>query len=224
MTDSLVGHLIRKDWQLYRNQVFVTIAAGAVALAIVQVRSEPAMVVGGVWFFISLIMVGTMLPLTGIVNERKKQNLAFLMSLPISSTQYTTSKLLSSVGMFLIPWFTLVLAAVMLVEVRGIIPRGAIPMVLILAFLPFVGFCLITAAALIGESEGWGIAANVGCSSSYGLVWYFLSRIPSLMVPAKGSTPVWNSTALAILAGEAALVVLMLGLTYYFQSRKRDFI
>ncbi len=224
MTDSLVGHLIWKDWQLYRPQVFVTIAAGAVALAIVQVRSEPAMVVGGVWFFISLIMVGTMLPLSGIVNERKKQNLAFLMSLPISSTQYTTSKLLSSVGMFLIPWLTLVLAAVTLVEVRGTIPRGAIPIVLILAFLPFVGFCLITAAALIGESEGWGIAANVGCSSSYGLVWYFLSRIPSLMVPAKGPTPVWNSTALAILGGEAALVVLMLGLTYYFQSRKRDFI
>ncbi|MGB6947204.1 MAG: ABC-2 transporter permease [Bryobacteraceae bacterium] len=224
MTDSLVGHLIRKDWQLYRNQVYVTMAAGAIALAVVQLRSEPAMVVGGVWFFISLIMVGTMLPLSGIVNERKKQNLAFLMSLPISSTQYTTSKLLSSVGMFLIPWLTLVLAAVLLVEVRGIIPRGAIPMVLILAFLPFVGFCLITAAALIGESEGWGIAANVGCSSSYGLVWYFLSRIPALMVPAKGPAPVWNSTALAILAGEAALVVLMLGLTYYFQSRKRDFI
>jgi hypothetical protein len=224
MTDSLVGHLIRKDWQLYRSQVFVTMAAGAVALAVVQLRSEPAMVVGGVWFFISLIMVGTMLPLSGIVNERKKQNLAFLMSLPISSTQYTTSKLVSSVGMFLIPWLTLVLAAVMLVEVRGVIPRGALPMVLILAFLPFVGFCLITAAALIGESEGWGIAANVVCSSSYGLVWYFLSRIPSLMVPAKGPTPVWNSTALAILAGEAALVVLMLGLTYYFQSRKRDFI
>ena len=100
MTDSVVGHLIWKDWQLYRPQVFVTIAAGAVALAIVQVRSEPAMVVGGVWFFISLIMVGTMLPLSGIVNERKKQNLAFLMSLPISSIQYTTSKLLSTWGCF----------------------------------------------------------------------------------------------------------------------------
>ena len=56
--------------------------------------------------------------------------------------------------------------------------------------------------------------------------WFGISsaRIPSLMVPAKGPAPVWNSTALTILGGEAALVVLMLGLTYYLQSRKRDFI
>jgi ABC-2 type transport system permease protein len=224
MMDPMVRHLIQKDWQLNRQQVFITMAAGAVALAVVQIRSEPAMVVGGVWFFISLIMVGTMLPMGGIVNERKKQNLAFLMSLPISPIQYTTSKLLSSVGMFLVPWLTLVLAALSLIEIRGIIPRGVIPLMLILGFLPFIGFCLITSAALIGESEGWGIAANVACSSSYGLVWYFLTRIPSLMVYAKGPTPVWNSTALEILAGEAAFVPLMLGLTYFLQSRKRDFV
>ncbi len=43
------------------------------------------MLLGSVWFFIALILVGSMLPIVGIVNERKKQNLAFLMSLPISA-------------------------------------------------------------------------------------------------------------------------------------------
>jgi ABC-2 type transport system permease protein len=221
---SVIGQLIWKDWRLQRAQIFVTIAAGTIALSIVQCGGEVPMVVGAVFFFIALILVGHMLPIVGIISERKKQNLAFLMSLPVSSIQYTTSKLISSLVMFLIPWLTLVGSAVLLIEMRGLIPRGAIPVLLILALLPFVAFSLITGAALIGETEGWGIAANVFCSSSYGLVWYFIARVPELMVPAQGHSPVWNSTVLTVLASEGAVVLLILGVTFFLQSRKRDFV
>lgn len=224
MNNSVVGQLILKDWRLHRFQIFASILAGAVALAIVQLGTESAVVIGVVWFFISLILVGTLLPLIGIVNERKKQNLAFLMSLPISSIQYTTSKLLSSTGMFLIPWLTLVIIALLSIEVRGIFPHGVIPMILILALMPFVGFCIITAAALMGESEGWGITANVACNSSYGLAYYFLSRVPAVMANNMSPVAVWNSTTLKIVGTELALVPLLLGVTFFVQSRKRDFI
>jgi len=224
MNRSVVWQLIQKDWRIHRQQILITIVAGAVALAIVQWGGQTPVVVGGVFFFIALILGGHMLPISGIINERKNKNLAFLMSLPVSSIQYTTSKLISNVMMFLIPWLTLVAAAVVLVEVRGMLPRGAIPVLLILSFLPLLGFCLITGASLVGESEGWGIAANVFCSSTYGLTWYFLTQIPALMKNAEKAAPVWNSTALKILGGEAVTVPLMLGLTYFFQSRKRDFI
>jgi hypothetical protein len=224
MRSLVVTQLIWKDWQLAQTGIAITIGAGAIALSITLWGGETALVVGGVLFFTPLILIGHMLPLLGMVNERKKQNLVFLMSLPISSIQYTTSKLASGLVLFLIPWLTLVLSAVLLTETRGMIPGGAIPVLLILAFLPFLGFCLITGAVLIGETEGWGIAANVFCSSAYGLTWYFLTKIPSLMEPAKGPSPVWNSTALAILSGEVLLVPLMLALTYFLQSRKRDFV
>lgn len=224
MTGSVVGHLILKDWRLQRVPVLASIAGGAIAMVILQRGGEAPFVLGSVWFFLSLILIGTMLPLVGIVNERKRQNLAFLMSLPISAMQYTTSKLLSTVGMFLVPWLTLVLGALWMIETRHFLPPGVIPITLILAGLPFVGLCLITAAALIGESEGWGIAANVVCNSSYGLVWYFMTRIPGLLENAKSPVPVWNSTVVTILGIESGLIVFMLGLTYYFQSRKRDFI
>jgi len=84
MRGSVVAQMIRKDWQLQRHQIYLCLVAGAIALVIFQWGSEPASVVGSVWFFIALVMAGTMLPLVGIVNERKKQNLAFVMSLPIS--------------------------------------------------------------------------------------------------------------------------------------------
>jgi hypothetical protein len=224
MTNSLVGTLILKDWRLQRPQIVFSILAGAIALAVVQRGTEVTVVVGGVWFFISLIMVGTMLPMAGIMNERKKQNLAFLMSLPISPMQYTTSKLLSSTGMFMIPWATLVLAAVLLIQFRGIFPHGVIPLVVILALMPFVAFCIMTAAALIGETEGWGIAANVACSSSYGLVWFFMTRVPGLMANNRSPVVVWNSTTLKVVGTELVLIPLLLGITYFVQSHKRDFI
>jgi ABC-2 type transport system permease protein len=224
MRGSVVGQLIRKDWRLQRLAILLTMAGGAVALAVLQFGGEGPMVVGAVWFFISLILIGAMLPMTSIVNERKKQHLAFLMSLPVSSIQYTTAKLISTLVMYLVPWLTLVAGALLLIVTRGVMPRGTIPMVLIIALMPFVGMCLITATALVGESEGWGIAANVFCNSWYGLVWYFLSKIPALMAHVKGPVPVWNSTALTLLASEVGLIVLILGLTFYLQSRKRDFV
>ena len=223
MNTWVVGQLIRKDWRLNRTLIFASIFAGVVSLTIVQLATEATVVLGAVWFFIALILVGCMLPI-GIVNERKKQNLAFLMSLPISSIQYATSKLLSSTGMFLIPWLTLVMAALVSIVVRGIFPHGVIPLLLILALMPFVGFCIITAAALIGESEGWGIAANVACNSSYGLAYYFLSRVPAVMTHNSSPVVVWNSTVLKILGTELALIPLLLGVTYFVQSRKRDFV
>jgi ABC-2 type transport system permease protein len=223
MRHSVVGQLIWKDWQLQRGQIFFSIVGGALALGVIQLGTEPTIVVGTLWFFISIILVGAMLPLVSIVNERKKQNLAFLMSLPVSAIQYTTSKLLSSTGMFLIPWVTLVAAGVLMINLRGF-PHGVIPLMLILALLPFVGFGIITAAALMGESEGWGIAANVAVQSSYGLTYYFLTRIPAVMKSNTSPVVVWNPTTLKIVGTELALIPLLLGITYFVQSRKRDFI
>jgi len=224
MTGSVVGHLIMKDWQIHRVPILVTMAAGAVALGIFQRGGETAFVVGSVWFFVALIVIASILPIFAIVNERKKQNLPLVMSLPVSTMQYTTAKLVSTVGMFLAPWLTLMIAALVLIEVRGILPHGTIPITLILLMLPLVGFCFIAGTALVGESEGWGTAATVVCNSSYGLVWYFMTKIPALMDTWKSPVAIWSPTAMAIFGGELAFLPLMLGLTFYLQSRKRDFI
>ena len=224
MRGSVVGHLMLKDWRLYRAMIFGSILGGALGLALVARATEATVMVGTVWFFICLILVGTMLPLAGIMGERKNHNLAFMMSLPVSGVQYARAKLASSLGMFLVPWLCLLAVALLFVEVRGLFPRGIIPMMMILLLLPFIGFSVLTAVALLAESEGWALAANVAVQSSYGLTWFFVSRIPGLAAHAKESAPVWNSTALEVLGVEAAIVVGLLGLTLYLQSLKRDFI
>jgi ABC-2 type transport system permease protein len=223
MRSSVIGHLILKDWRLNRLPISLSIGVGLAALVIAQHAGEVAHVVGGVWFFVSLCILGSMLPASAILNERKKQTSAFVMSLPVSSAQYSIAKALSTSAMFLVPWFTLLISALVLIETRHGMPHGIIPMLLILAMLPLIGFYLISAAALVGESEGWLMAASILCNSSYWLVWFLLTRMPSLTANWTRPVAVWNSAALAILAVEVGSIASIVGLAFFLQSRKRDF-
>ncbi len=222
--NPVIGHLILKDWRLSRVLIFFTLAVGLVALVLAQSAAETPRLLGAVWFFVALCVLGSMLPVSAIMNERKKQTLAFVMSLPVSAVQYSIAKIISVWAMFLVPWLTLLIFALVAIETRQTIPHGAIPMLFILAMLPFIGFCLISAAALVGESEGWLMAATLVCNSSYWFGWYLLARIPSLTAQWTGPVAVWSATARAVLSGELGVILVTLGLTLFLQSRKRDFI
>jgi ABC-2 type transport system permease protein len=221
---SVVKQLVLKDWELNRHFIAITIVCGTAVLALLLLKREPVTVVGSTTLLITLIFIGCMLPASNILNERKKQTLPFVMSLPVSSFQYTTSKLLSTVGMYLLAWLPLVIATIWLIAGRGILPPGVIPMAMILLTLPFIGMCLITAMTMVGETEGWNVAANLVCNSSYGFVWYFITRTPSLMRDLAGKVPVWNSAVVTFLFSEVALIAVILAVTYYLQARKADFV
>jgi len=223
MTNPVVGHLILKDWRLQRRQIILSIAGGAAALGLVQIKSEIPVVLGAIWFFLALILLGCLLPSTSVINERKKQNLAFLMSLPVSPMQYTWAKVVSTFGMYLVPWLALVAAALSLIATIGI-PRGFIPVLLVLAGLTLVGFSVIAGVAIVGESEGWYQAAVIVCNSSYGIVWYLIIRDPQINHDIGGPVAMWRPMLLTLLAAELAGVVLVLGLTFFLQSRKRNFV
>jgi ABC-2 type transport system permease protein len=224
MTNSIVGQLILKDLRLQREGILCAIAGGVIGLAIFQHGGLVPMVVGATGFFVAVAVFACMLPIAMIVNERKKQTLAFVMSLPVSPMQYTSAKLVSMVAMYLMPWLAAAAAAVLLIETRGVLPRGTIPLAVICLLFPFVAFALIAGAALVGESEGWAIAVTIICNTSYSLAWFFLTQNPRLMADAAKPVPVWSRTALSIVGGEVTVIVLVLALTYFLQSRKRDFI
>ena len=224
MRSSVIGHLILKDWRLNRLLIALSIGVGLIALVVAQYAGEVTRLVGSVWFFVSLCILGSMLPGAAIVNERKKQTLAFVMSLPVSSLQYAIAKALSTAAMFLVPWLTLLILALIMIETRHAMPHGIIPMLLILAMLPLISFCLMSATALVAESEGWLMVAGILCNSSYWLAWYFLARTPSLSANWTRPVAVWNSAALTVLSIELGSILSIVGVAIFFQSRKRDFI
>lgn len=225
MKSQVILHLILKDWRLNASAIVLSILGGVVALGIVLIGGQTPFVLGAGFFFISMIFCASFLPMSNVVNERKKQTLAFMMSLPISPGEYGFAKFLSTLGMFLIPWVTLVAAALYMILGRHVLPGGSIPIALILAAVPFIGFCLITGTALVGESEGWAIAATAVVNSSYWIAWYLLaSYAPSLTRTWTGPIAVWNRAAIDILGTEFAVILLILVLTMLLQSRKHDFV
>ena len=127
--------------------------------------------------------------------------------------------------MFLIPWVTLVATALYMILGRHFLPNGTIPIVLVLSAVPFIGFCLITGTALVGESEGWATAATAVVNSSYWIAWFLLaSYAPSLTRTWTSPVAVWNAAAVDILSAEVAVILLILVMTLLIQSRKRNFI
>jgi ABC-2 type transport system permease protein len=221
----VVLRFILKDWSLHGRVMALFIMSGAAALTMLHMRGQTPFVLGAGFFFMSMIFCASILPMSNIVNERKRQTLAFMMSLPISSAEYGGAKLVSTLGMFLIPWLTLIAAALYMIHGRHVLPDGAIPMALILANLPFIGFCFITGAALVGESEGWGNAAVAVVNSSYWLAWYLIvSCAPSLTHDWTNPLAMWNPAVVRMLGGEFAAIVLILAGTLFLQSRKQNFI
>lgn len=224
MNASVVRTLILSDWYRHRLWILLSIAGGVLAIALVHVGGPLAAVLGSTWFFVSLIVLGCMLPVSNVINERKKQTLPFLLSFPISVRQYTVAKLISTVGMFLVPWLVLVVAAVTFILSRPDIPKGMVPVIIVLTVLTFVGFCVVAGTALASESEGVTIAATIATNSSYGFAWYLYFNNPQLRTQMGNPVVVWSSEVLTILFAEIAAIVLILGITFYLQSRKRDFV
>lgn len=225
MKGQVILWLTLKDWQLNIPVIVLCTMGGMAALGVLLIGGQTPLVLGAVFFFVSMIFCASFLPMSNIVNERKKQTLAFMMSLPITPARYGIAKLLSTLGMFLIPWLTLVAAALFMILGRHVLPNGAIPIALILAAVPFVGFCLITGTSIVGESEGWAIAASAIVNSSYWIAWYLIvSYAPSLTRTWAGPVAVWNAAAVEILASEFAAILMILVLTVLLQTRKHDFV
>jgi len=83
---------------------------------------------------------------------------------------------------------------------------------------------VFVAVALITESEAWAMGTMAACNVSYSFVWLFLTRIPGFLHDMGSPVAVWSRPVLAVIAAEITAIVLAFGLTFYFQSKKTDFI
>lgn len=223
MKRSLLPILIRKDLELTWHFTAVAFAAGAGALVLWQYASEALAIAATVGFFVVLIMLG-ILPMTTIINERKKQTLAFIMSLPVTGAQYAIGKFAVSFCMFVVPWLMLVGAALTLIVGRADVPNGIMPLALILMLLPLIGFLIQTSIAIVSESEARSIFAMGAVNVSYSFVWVGITTTPGLTRDLGSATPVWNSTVMTVLGGEIAVIAIVLAGALLLQARKRDFV
>jgi hypothetical protein len=224
MNLSMIRRLVLKDWYLYRWPILASVAGGVISLGIIAYGGKPGFHFGLTIAVTILAFIGALLPISTIIQERKEQTLPFVMSLPISYLEYTAAKILANLLIFLVPWLTLVLGGFALIMTKPVMPHGLVPFFAIMSMEILVSTCLIFAVALMTESQGWTIGAILVGNLALNLVGYFVAHIPSVGSGLWGSAIQWSPAATILLGTEWALIVLILGLAFFVQSRKRDFV
>jgi hypothetical protein len=156
--------------------------------------------------------------------ERKERTLPFVVSLPISYWEYTTAKIAGCLLIFLVLWTALVADLVATILLTHWLPHGLVPFAVIMSVEILMSTCLVTTVAVTTESQNWTVGATqVGVLTLNGLGWWIAS-LPGIRGTMGGTTIQWSGTATALLAGELALIALMIAITFFVQSRKTNFI
>lgn len=220
----MVKRLIYKDWFLNRWALLGWTAAGAAAIAAIGLGGETAFYAGSILLLTALVAIGIHLVMSTVVYERSQQTLAFVMSLPISSREYTTAKILANVVIFGIAWAALLIGTVAVLAGRGALPDGLIPFAVAVLTQTFVGYCLILAVALVTESTTWTIGTIVASNLLLQAVLYGVANTPSVARHLQGNAIVWNPAILGVLGAEILAILVLLALTFYLQARKTDFL
>lgn len=221
---GMVRHLVLKDWYFHRYTIAGYLVAGAAALALVAAGGAFAFYAGSLLLITVLISLGIHLPMATVIDERKNQNLAFVMSLPITAREYTLAKVLANLLIVLVPWLALLIGAVAVIGARPGLPDGLIPFAVLVLLEIFASSCLILAVALVSESLGFTVAAIVFGNLTLQAFLYLVSHLPSVEAAIRGESAAFIPAELYLLLGLLAATGAILAFTFYLQSRKKDFI
>lgn len=223
MNYAIVRRLILKDWYLNRWMILISVPAGLGALALILTGSKAAFMLSLILVCTDLIFVGAQLATVTTVNERKEQTMALVMSLPVSWREYTASKILANLIIFLVPWLPLTAGAVGILYLPGA-AHGLVPYTAIMAVEMLVTICLIVVAGVISESQVWTTVAILVTSIGLDAFGYLFAHLHGISAFMWGNRVHWTSTAWIVLLAELLFVPLLLGLTFFIQSRKTDFL
>lgn len=223
INSAVVSQLILKDWYLNRLVILGSLPVGLGALALVLTGKQVAFMLCIIILCMVIVGVGAQLAMVTTINERKEQTLAFVMSLPVSWREYTAAKILANLIIFLIPWLLLTAGALGVLLLPGA-THGLIPYTAIMAVEMFVTTSLIVVAGIITESQAW-TTAGIFCSSlGINVLGYVFAHLRGISTFMWGTRVQWTSTAWIILICELLTVPMLLGMTFYIQSRKTDFL
>lgn len=222
LNTSVVKILIHKDWYLLRKLIALYMTGAFLALSFISL-GEWQFVMGTTLLFSMVIGLANHQLTNTIINERKDQNLPFIMSLPISPTDYVVAKLIANMTLFIIPWVVVVIATIAVFLLTPI-PDGLLPLVTICAMYFMACYCLTWSVGMISESEGVVLFVMVFANCLLGPLMYIIGRIPDIAQYVWSPEPHWNSTAIGIIACLLALIIVALLSAFYSQARKETFL
>lgn len=220
----ILKQLIAKDIHFIRGPLLAYMVLGLIGIGLIATGGEALFHAGAVLLLTVVIIIGAHLVFANVVHERSQQTLPLVMSLPISYRQYTLAKLLGNIGIFSLAWCILLGTTVAVILFREGLPNGLLPFSVIMLLELFLAFVLVFAVALITESEAWAIVVMTLTNVCLSLFMYGINQIDAIEQHISGPAAVWNRAALTIIGIEIVLIVALIVITLWAQSRKHDYL
>ncbi len=222
MSQSIVSQLVVKDLRVAWPLVAGSLLLGVLSLAL-SPWSSVAFFVGGSMLVVALVLLNVMLVTMSLVNERKEKIRVFMLSMPVSTTQYNVAKLLSSLIGYLVPAALLTLGGVVLLDATPL-PNGFIPLFVATSMHCFLYFCVLLAVALVTDAQGWITTVIVCGNVSLSFVIPGLINLSSIGPSLATETAVWSADVVAFIAVELVLAAAALAISFVVNSKKTEFV
>lgn len=220
MRSSVFWALVRKDVYVLRVFMVAGLVTGLLALGAMLV-GKVGFAIGGILYLTANIASGIMIAMYAFMSDRKEQTRVFALSLPISGQQHDLAKLTGAFLTYGIPWTILTIVAVLVLPLSGMIPRGLLVYGLLVQGCCLALFSLLVAALFVTVSEPVAGLAIITCNILFSLFMVTLGQ-PSVSGPIQGPKIVWTHIALALLAGELAVIIVSVLFAISVILRKRD--
>jgi ABC-2 type transport system permease protein len=214
--------LIAKE--LYVNRWFIGSGAFAAVVSIaVTTIGKMGFNVGALMWLTTIIALGVMLAIYGVMNERKEHTLQFVLSLPISTADYVRAKLIGLLLCYLVPWIVGSAAAVAVVLLTDM-ADGMLPYAVLLCVFMLMNFALILSAVLHATTESIVTASIVVTNMLVSIFMFTVASLPDIGSHMSDARPAWNDTFFTILILELCVLGIALALPFVFAARRRDFL
>lgn len=217
----VIKQLVYKDWYLNRKLLAVYVGGGIFSLSIISL-GEWQFFMGAIMFITMLVAMGNHQLSVTMINERKEQTLAFVMSLPVSPADYAMAKFLSNMVLFFVPWSLLTLVTTLVILFTPL-PDGLVAFTLLICVLIAVNHCICWSVTMATETEASFLMVMIGLNCLLNPALYLLARSPDIGGHNLSQSFIWTSTATLVLVCEILAIVLLLVGTLYFRSRKKVF-
>jgi len=215
--------LIAKELHVYRWLIAGGAGASVISLIICPL-GKLGFSIGSLTWLTTIIALGVMLALYGIMNERKDQSLSFVLSLPLSIADYVRAKMLGLLLCFLAVWLVASAGALLLIFTADGIPDGLAPYTVLLCFFMLANYSVVLCGTLHAQSEALTSAVIVITNMGVSIYMFTVGPLPGIQQYMWQATPAWNSTFWTVLGCELAVLVIALAIPFFVAARRRDFL
>ena len=222
MSRSIVWKLVVKDLRVASPLVLGSLVLGVLSL-VLSPWSPIAFFVGGSILIVALILLNIMLVMGSLINERKEKIRVFLLSMPVSATQYNVAKLVSSMIAYGVPAVVLTLLGVLLLLATPL-PNGFIPLFVATSVHCFFYFCVLLAFALVTDSQSWITPVIIFGNVSVSFVVPGLINLSSIGPSLGTEVVVWSPDVVAFIGVELVLAAAALVISFLVHSRQTEFV